>query len=325
MSASCRLRGEAALDRVGWMTAADLGLLYLVGTGPTTISALNLRQKPCISVGSSASAAGDPGGARHWTGPGRLDDLRHRVEIGRIQDPRSRRRVHGDLLGRGRAGDHRGDRGCGQGASRPRARAALAAVAANASSASRRSNRSEVARLPLALVTRREPRALRQASPAGTCPSACRSPAGSTAAARARGDRPRRAHRRRPLGRARVVVLRRHEPHAVARASAASRDLRRGEVRAADVAHLALADELVERAERLLDRGLRVGRVQLVEVDAVGAEAAQRSPRSRCARTPRRAARRGRARPRAELRRDDDTVATPARAPPRNSSLSRVP
>ena len=45
----------------------------------------------------------------------------------------------------------------------------------------------------------------------------------------------------------------------------------------ADVAHLALADEVVERGEGLLDRRQRVGRVQLVEVDPVGLQPAERS------------------------------------------------
>ena len=48
-----------------------------------------------------------------------------------------------------------------------------------------------------------------------------------------------------------------------------------GEVRAADVADLAGAHQIVERAERFLDRRQRVEAVQLVEVDVVGAEAAQ--------------------------------------------------
>ncbi|GAB3974550.1 hypothetical protein GCM10029978_056450 [Actinoallomurus acanthiterrae] len=40
--------------------------------------------------------------------------------------------------------------------------------------------------------------------------------------------------------------------------------------------HLALGDQLIERAERLLDRGDAVGLVVLVQVDAVGAQPAQR-------------------------------------------------
>ena len=53
-------------------------------------------------------------------------------------------------------------------------------------------------------------------------------------------------------------------------------DLRAGERRGADGADLALADEVGQRAERLLDVGLRVGAVELVEVDPVGAQAPQR-------------------------------------------------
>src|SRR5205807_4183311 len=54
-------------------------------------------------------------------------------------------------------------------------------------------------------------------------------------------------------------------------------DLLRGEVRGADPAHLALVDEVVERAERFLDRRERVGLVHLVHVDHVGAQPAQRA------------------------------------------------
>ena len=46
-------------------------------------------------------------------------------------------------------------------------------------------------------------------------------------------------------------------------------------VRHADVANLANADELVERLRRLGDRCGRIGPVDLVEVDVVGAERAQ--------------------------------------------------
>src|SRR6185369_11009461 len=45
--------------------------------------------------------------------------------------------------------------------------------------------------------------------------------------------------------------------------------------RAADVAHLPLAYQVVERGQRLVHRRRRVGAVDLVEVDDVGAEAAQ--------------------------------------------------
>ena len=46
--------------------------------------------------------------------------------------------------------------------------------------------------------------------------------------------------------------------------------------RGPDVADLALLDEVGERAERLVDVGVRVGSVYLVEVDPVGAESSQR-------------------------------------------------
>ena len=52
-------------------------------------------------------------------------------------------------------------------------------------------------------------------------------------------------------------------------------ELPRGEVRAADVANLALRDEIVERPQRLLDGRARIGLVQLVEVDVVGAKSPQ--------------------------------------------------
>ena len=53
-------------------------------------------------------------------------------------------------------------------------------------------------------------------------------------------------------------------------------EFRRGEVGAADRADLAFADELVQRRQRLRDRGDPVGLVVLVEVDAVGAQPPQR-------------------------------------------------
>jgi hypothetical protein len=52
-------------------------------------------------------------------------------------------------------------------------------------------------------------------------------------------------------------------------------DLRGRERGAADIADLALVDEVGQRAERLLDVGVRIGTVDLVEVDPVGAEPAQ--------------------------------------------------
>ena len=48
-----------------------------------------------------------------------------------------------------------------------------------------------------------------------------------------------------------------------------------GNVERADVADLALVHEVGERAERLLDVGARIGAVDLVEVDPVGAEPPQ--------------------------------------------------
>ena len=53
-------------------------------------------------------------------------------------------------------------------------------------------------------------------------------------------------------------------------------DLPGVEGRRADVADLALLYEVGERGERLVDVGVRVGAVQLVEVDVVGAQSAQR-------------------------------------------------
>ena len=49
----------------------------------------------------------------------------------------------------------------------------------------------------------------------------------------------------------------------------------RREVGATDVAHLALAHEVVQRAQRFLDRGARIETVDLIQVDPVGAQAAQ--------------------------------------------------
>ena len=56
----------------------------------------------------------------------------------------------------------------------------------------------------------------------------------------------------------------------------ASADLPAAEVRAAEIAHLALVHQVVQRRQRLLDRGRRFGPVQLVEVDPVGAQPAHR-------------------------------------------------
>jgi len=54
-------------------------------------------------------------------------------------------------------------------------------------------------------------------------------------------------------------------------------NLRGPEIRVPDVAHLSFAHELVERAERLLERRDPVGSVVLVEVDHVGSQALQRA------------------------------------------------
>src|SRR5581483_3280803 len=77
----------------------------------------------------------------------------------------------------------------------------------------------------------------------------------------------------------RVVVLRADEAGEVALARGRVRllDLRRGVVRRADVAHLAFLHELVQGGERLLDRRALVGLVHLVDVDHVGAQAAERA------------------------------------------------
>ncbi|GMA93670.1 hypothetical protein GCM10025881_04940 [Pseudolysinimonas kribbensis] len=76
-----------------------------------------------------------------------------------------------------------------------------------------------------------------------------------------------------------VLVLRAHEAgdSEPAGCRLGRSDLVGIEVRVADRDHLALHDELVERAESLLDRHRRVGGVLLVEVDAVGAEPPERS------------------------------------------------
>src|SRR5260370_678974 len=62
---------------------------------------------------------------------------------------------------------------------------------------------------------------------------------------------------------------------AVARGPGRLDHLPRCVVGAADVAHLALAHEVVERAQRLLDRRQRVRAMHLVEVDPIGLEALQ--------------------------------------------------
>ena len=74
----------------------------------------------------------------------------------------------------------------------------------------------------------------------------------------------------------RVLVLHRDEGRAVAGRGLGLAQLRDGEVRAADLAHLARLDEFAQRAQRVGDGHRVVGVVQLVEVDVVGAESAQR-------------------------------------------------
>ena len=88
----------------------------------------------------------------------------------------------------------------------------------------------------------------------------------------------------------------------------------RREGRAADVADLAGADEVGEGAERLVDVRVRLGPVHLVEVDPVGAEAAEarvdllHDPAARVALLVRAVAHAA-----VELRGQDDAVAAAAR------------
>ncbi len=72
-----------------------------------------------------------------------------------------------------------------------------------------------------------------------------------------------------------VLILGRDEPHAVG-GMVGLGDPPPREVRVPDVAHLALADEVGEGVEGFFDRRRRVGRVQLVQVDPVGAQASER-------------------------------------------------
>ena len=84
------------------------------------------------------------------------------------------------------------------------------------------------------------------------------------------------------------------------------------EVGGADRADLAFLDELVQRAERLLDRRHAVGAVVLVEVDPVGLEPPQRCFDRLADVGARTAGRLAVAEVVAELRREDDLVAPPA-------------
>ena len=76
----------------------------------------------------------------------------------------------------------------------------------------------------------------------------------------------------------RVLRLVRDQLHAeLLRERVALLQLLRRPLRDADVERLALTDDVGERLERLLQRGLVVEAVRLVEVDVVGAEARQRA------------------------------------------------
>ena len=73
-----------------------------------------------------------------------------------------------------------------------------------------------------------------------------------------------------------VFVLHAHEPgRRGARGALGRAELIDGEVGAADLAHPACLHEPIERFERVRDRRLGVGLVQLVEIDAIRAEPAQ--------------------------------------------------
>ena len=74
-----------------------------------------------------------------------------------------------------------------------------------------------------------------------------------------------------------VFVLRGDEPMQIgaARGLVGLDQLPAGEIGVADMADLALPDQIVERAQRLLDRYRRIGMVQLIEIDPIGLQAAQ--------------------------------------------------
>ena len=86
-------------------------------------------------------------------------------------------------------------------------------------------------------------------------------------------------------------------------------------VRRADGPHLAVADQPIERLQRVLERHRRVVVVREVQVDAVGPEPLQRSVDRRG--DPRRRQPLGAAHLGADLRRDQDVVAPAALAQPR--------
>src|ERR1700722_17169395 len=74
-----------------------------------------------------------------------------------------------------------------------------------------------------------------------------------------------------------VFVLRRDESmqFGAARRLIGFYELRGREIGAADVADLALLDQVVERAQCLFDRRRRIGTMQLIEVDPIGLQPAQ--------------------------------------------------
>ena len=72
------------------------------------------------------------------------------------------------------------------------------------------------------------------------------------------------------------MVLRGDERGAAGARVRGVRDLPAGQVRVPDVPDLALGHQLVERGDRLLDRGHRVRGVQLVQVDVVGPQPRER-------------------------------------------------
>ena len=109
-----------------------------------------------------------------------------------------------------------------------------------------------------------------------------------------------------------VEVLTGHELREVVRASRPLRlrHLPLEEVRRADVPHLALAHEVVQRAHRLLDGRAAVRRVHLIDIDVVRLQPSQRSlARIHGVLARRAAVVRSRPCPVAELRRHDHAVA----------------
>ncbi len=190
-------------------------------------------------------------GARHGA---RLQRAQ-RGELVRRRLPLAGRGVRAHLLGRGRARDHRARPSAARRGRRSRRRAAAAPRSrANASSASIRSHVASSTSSPCAA----------RRVPSGAGSPRRYFPVSSPLASGKYGQQPEPE----PLARRDQVALRprgRASEYSFCaetnRVEAARRgdlvrllDLRGREVRAADVAHLALADELVHRAERLLDR-----------------------------------------------------------------------